>query len=147
MKTCTKCKIEKPLTDYHKHKNSHKEKCKACRNEENRVWNKKSNYKRVRTTNPQLRTYGNPITPKERRTLFRKRVREATPPWVKTHYASEMKYLVQLRDDACILTGDPYHLDHIVPIKHPRICGLNVPWNLQVLSARENQSKGNSFFG
>lgn len=35
--------------------------------------------------------------------------------------------------------------DHIIPLSHKDICGLNVPWNLQTMTNQQNRSKNNWF--
>jgi hypothetical protein len=144
MKHCTACKQTKPLTDFHKKGDSHHSRCKLCRNASNRAWNVKSEYKRTRTPNP-TRQKGVSVSKKFWRSLYKKRVRQATPEWVRFEYKDQMKYLYDLRDEASVLIGEEYHLDHIVPLNHPDICGLNVPWNLQVLPAILNLEKGNKW--
>lgn len=42
-------------------------------------------------------------------------------------------------------TGIPHVLDHIIPLNHPDVSGLTVPWNLQIITAKQNGSKGNKF--
>jgi hypothetical protein len=62
------------------------------------------------------------------------------PPWV------DQKDLIALNAEAARIskeTGIEHHLDHIVPVSHPLVCGLTVPWNLEIRTAKHNIAKGN----
>ena len=47
------------------------------------------------------------------------------------------------RDRLAKQTGEAHHVDHIIPLEHEKVCGLHVPWNLQVIPAWENYMKLN----
>jgi hypothetical protein len=72
----------------------------------------------------------------------RKAARTATPPWVNR---DDIKAIFKNRDTIEEKTGVIQHVDHIIPLIHEEICGLNIPFNLQVLPGSENMSKGNRF--
>lgn len=64
----------------------------------------------------------------------------ATPRWADWS-AIEAIYLEASKRS--VETGRLHHVDHIVPLISPLVCGLHVPANLQVLPAFDNQSKSN----
>ncbi len=66
----------------------------------------------------------------------------ACPAWVDKE---SLEPVYQRARDMSRQTGVAYHVDHIVPINNPVVCGLHVPWNLQILTAEENIRKGNLF--
>jgi hypothetical protein len=69
-----------------------------------------------------------------------------TPSWLNAGHQFELesvyKYCGSLRS-----IGLDYHVDHIVPLRGESVSGLHVPWNLQVITATENISKGNQHHG
>lgn len=65
---------------------------------------------------------------------------QATPKWRNTFFIGEIYHLAKLRTQ-CL--GVKHHVDHIVPLRHPLVCGLHVEHNLRVVPARVNQQKSN----
>ena len=68
---------------------------------------------------------------------YKARKLKATPPWLTEEHFSEIKVIYR---EAAI---NGLTVDHIVPMKNPNVCGLHVPWNLQLLSMDENRRKTN----
>lgn len=71
------------------------------------------------------------------------RQKQATPPWLTQQQIEQVRSIYFHARDCEIVSGEKYHVDHIVPIKGDNVCGLHVPWNLQVLPSDVNLSKAN----
>lgn len=71
--------------------------------------------------------------------------RKATPSWLSSQHKSDIAELFTICEMFRLYTGLDYHVDHIVPLKGKNVCGLHVPWNLQVLEASKNRQKSNKF--
>ena len=70
---------------------------------------------------------------------------QATPPWLTKEHLSAIRMYYTKSKALEKATGIKHHVDHIVPLQGKNVCGLHVPWNLQVLTASENSSKNNSY--
>lgn len=66
-----------------------------------------------------------------------------TPPWLTTEQLDQIQNFYYLAKDLKAISGETYHVDHIVPLQGDDVSGLHVPWNLQILPSDLNLSKGN----
>jgi len=73
----------------------------------------------------------------------RRRHREATPAWLTKQQREDIKQLYVQAQKLTKLTGVRYEVDHIIPLTNDSVCGLHVPWNLQVIPKIENLKKAN----
>lgn len=64
----------------------------------------------------------------------------ATPAWANHMTIGEYYAVAAIKTKA---TGRPWHVDHMVPLQSPRVCGLHTDYNMQVLSGEDNQRKNN----
>jgi len=74
------------------------------------------------------------------RTLFR-----STPKWLSKEQIDA--YMAVHREArARRKAGEKVHVDHIVPLQSDYVCGLNVPWNLEIVDAVHNIRKSNRWW-
>lgn len=70
---------------------------------------------------------------------------QAMPQWLTQQDHDEIREFYKIAQWMTIAFDELFHVDHIVPLQGKNVCGLHVPWNLQVLFARDNISKSNKF--
>lgn len=70
--------------------------------------------------------------------------RNATPTWLtKEHLIEIQEYYTLAKELEWLFEGQKLHVDHIIPLVGKTVCGLHVPWNLQLLPAKQNLKKSN----
>lgn len=162
MKVCSSCKVRKDHNLYHKDrtkKDGLQNNCKPCRKshrlknldhykEYQEGW-RSSNpeyYKVWRKDNPDYASLWQKTNVDKARAIsskYRANKLSATPDWLTVSHEKQIKDLYWLAKDIECIVGEGYHVDHIVPLQGWNVCGLHVPWNLQVLPSDLNISKSN----
>ena len=154
-KFCNRCKEVKNTSQFYKRADGIKgfrHECKPCRNRINPDTLQKAGPKvrlsvEQRKENSRLacKKWNKNNTEKANHNTNMRRARKisATPKWL-TEVQKDHIYCIY--ETAKVLEkefGVKFHVDHIVPLKGKNVCGMHVPWNLQVMSASANLSKGN----
>jgi thiaminase len=163
MKTCNKCKTSKPITEFRKHKET-KDKlttyCKHCLQEQVKGW-VKNNKERLNAWNTNYREKNkkqiNANQKKWRETNKGKKNADTalrfsakmqrTPRWLTKEQKQSIKQFYVMAAELEKVFPWTQCVDHIVPLRGKDVCGLHVPWNLQILSAKDNMEKGNRYNG
>jgi 5-methylcytosine-specific restriction endonuclease McrA len=148
MKICKVCKEEKPLSEFYEMpsgKLGRAAKCKPCYIE---------HYKKRYSENAEsLKAYQKQYGVEYRKKNLDKRAASkskrraanlnATPPWLSKEQLQQIQDIYSGSKEMNTVFPWAHQVDHIVPLVGKGVCGLHVPWNLQILTAKANASKGN----
>ena len=176
-KECRECSIVKPIREFYKEKSSkdgYRNHCGKCSSSKRRDYvnqnrdvvntQKRAHYNQNKEEILSKRREEYKKDPEPRRrssresgrrhkvakviraVIRRNRIRRTQPKWTLKH-AVEIKSIHKERSDLDKKTGLKHHVDHIIPLTSRIVCGLDVPWNLQILTSSENTSKSNKFDG
>lgn len=83
-----------------------------------------------------------PWVERSKRSRYIAAVLRSTPAWVDVAALKSIQYRARCLSE---MTGVPHEIDHIVPLTHSLVCGLTVPWNLEIKTAVANNAKGNKW--
>jgi hypothetical protein len=161
-KVCIHCKVEKPTSEFRMNRSSSdglRHECKDCKYEMDREYRisnwdtlyvKKKKYaddNRESLNKSRMRLYYSNVNKYRSRSLFYIQARRNSQPKWTIQFKDEWDKLNSKRLRIEELTGNKYNIDHIIPVMHPDVCGLSVPWNYQLLTKQDNVRKSNQFDG
>jgi hypothetical protein len=75
---------------------------------------------------------------------YRASKRNACPSWLDKTMQEQIEQIYANARKISKETGVAHEVDHIVPLVNSVVCGLHVPWNLQILTQFKNRSKQNN---
>lgn len=170
-KCCRRCGVVKPAREYradNRYRDGLGSWCASCHRERNSEWARENrgrlsektaswraaNPEKVQATNArskrkhatrlaeQNRQWGQKNRDKRRATTAKRKAAKlrATPRWADIEAIREV-YSKAAEMQAA--TGVRMHVDHVVPLQHPLVCGLHCEANLQVIDGAANEAKKN----
>ena len=148
-KQCRDCEEVKPLDQFGSigGRQSHLKRtyCKKCASERTKKYRGTSHGREVNRA--ACRRWGQRNTQQKVQAVRERRqgLENRTPKWLTVDHKKQMRDFYWLAKDLRAISGQEYHVDHIVPLCGKDISGLNVPWNLQVLPADINIAKSNNW--
>lgn len=163
MKFCNKCKESKVLTNFYKdktHKDGFSSFCKPCKLSGNNIsrlkhidrdkQHKKEYYQKNKEHFYKLSRKWVEANPEQNRIYKRKykyNNRSLMNEWDKKRYEKEQLAMVwadrNLLEQIFVNCPVGYEVDHIIPLNHKIMSGLNIPENLRYLPKKENGKKNN----
>jgi len=156
-KKCTKCGEARGLEYFHKDKSARdglQYTCKMCARERARKWTEENKERRKEYLQENKEYFkdqdrkwkrDNPDKTRAHTAKRRSRKLRATPKWLTEEQDLQIKLIYEEAKELEEADGIKRHTDHIVPLKSENVCGLHVPWNLQILTAEQNLSKNNRY--
>lgn len=160
-KICSSCNELKLFTQFHKRsdsKDGYSGRCKPCRKQEDSehyklTRDRRLDYQKSYTelnkdkVSKYLRNWYSQNKSKAIALSNKRRARKlnATPNWLTNEDFKLMEIEYSLAKWCSMVMQEPYEVDHIVPLQGKNVCGLHVPWNLQVLPKQLNRIKSNKF--
>lgn len=169
-KRCGKCKELKEYNFFSKNKHDktgRRSDCKVCENRDKRAYygrtkEAKKEYQKANAEYISQRKHNHYLQNRERILKYQKDNPEkhnavqakrraakanATPKWLSSQQLAEIADIYkQAKELENIFFNRKFQVDHIIPLKHSDVCGLHVPWNLQILTAEENRKKTNKLY-
>ncbi len=157
MKLCPKCDTVKDIEDFSidvSRKNGRQCYCRKCQlktYEEKKELAKKQRQLRYAANKEKEKLkmkeyyFSNRAGYRERNALRRASKLSATPPCLTSIDFYQIKSIYSKAQELSKSSGEDWHVDHIIPLQHEKVCGLHVPWNLQIITASENYAKNNKF--
>jgi len=130
------------IAEYRKKYNQENKESIAERNKKYQQENKESILEHAKKYQQENRPLRRAIQAKRR-----SRKLNATPPWLTEEHHEEIKATYLKAQKLTEDTGVPHHVDHDAPLRGKNVCGLHVPWNLEVITAEDNLKKNNTFDG